>query len=240
MAEYIYGKNTVRQYLKERKKINEIYFSQQFKDKELIDLASRYHLKIHWVHSGKLDELSSNGNHQGVVIAVDNFHYYELAEITANPQQPYPLIVMLDGVEDPHNLGAILRSADAAGVDGVIIGKHRSAELNATVAKVSTGAIESVKVHQATNLSQTLKQLKEQGYWVVGAEMDEHAQSYETLKYDMPIVLVIGSEGFGLSSIVQKQCDFKVYLPMYGKVNSLNASVACGILLYQINLQRHK
>lgn len=240
MAEYIYGKNVVRQLLHEDKRVHVIYFAEKFKDKEIINLAQRHHLKIKWVSSHQLDTLSNNGLHQGVVAEIDDYKYFDVSEMIAEPRGNYPLLVMLDGIEDPHNLGAILRTCDAIGADGIIICKHRSVGLNATVAKVSTGAIESVKVAQVTNLTKTLLELKEKGFWVVGAEMDETAQEYSKCKYDMPLILVIGSEGNGISSLVKKNCDFLVYLPMQGKINSLNASVACGVLLYQIYTQREQ
>ena len=141
---------------------------------------------------------------------------------------------MLDSLEDPHNLGAILRTCDASGVDGVIIGKNRSVRLNNTVAKVSTGAIEYVKVAEVTNLNNTIKYLKKQGYWIVGAEATDESILYNKMKYDMPICLVIGSEGKGLSRLVRENCDYLIKIPMVGHVNSLNASVSCSILVYEI------
>ena len=140
---------------------------------------------------------------------------------------------MLDSLEDPHNLGAILRTCDAIGADGVIIGKHRSVGLTSTVAKVSTGAIEHVKVAAVTNLRTALDELKEAGYWVIGTDAHE-AIDYRDVRCDMPLVVVIGSEGKGISRLVLEACDYKVALPMVGHVTSLNASVAAGILLYQV------
>ena len=146
---------------------------------------------------------------------------------------------MLDGVEDPHNLGDILRSVDAVNAQGVIIGKHNQVPLNATVAKVSTGAIEYVNVAQVVNLTNTIKYLKEKGYWIVGAEASE-SQDFNKLKYDFPTLLVVGSEGKGISPLVLKQCDYRVKIPMEGHVNSLNVSVATAVLLYGIYLNRKK
>ena len=154
------------------------------------------------------------------------------------PENKQPLLLMLDGLEDPHNLGAILRTCDAVGVDGVIIGKNRSVGLNGTVAKVSTGAIHHVKVAQVTNLTRTLEDLKKKAFWVVGCEL-ENSQDYRSVDYNMPTVLVIGSEGFGMSRLVKKSCDINVVLPMVGHVNSLNASVAASVLLYQVYNSRH-
>ena len=145
---------------------------------------------------------------------------------------------MLDGLEDPHNLGAILRTCDALEVDGVIIGKNRSVGLTPTVAKVSTGAIDYVRVAQVTNLSRTLDDLKKQGFWVVGCDLD-NSQDYRAIDYNMPLVIVIGSEGFGISRLVKKNCDMNVVLPMNGHVTSLNASVATAVILYQVYSSRH-
>lgn len=180
-----------------------------------------------------------NGNHQGIAACIDDYKTWELEELLESiPQGKQPLLVMLDGLEDPHNLGAILRTCDCIRADGVIIGKHRNVRLTPTVAKVSTGAIDTVKVSVVTNLVQAIKYLKKQGYWVVGTDF-ENSRDYREGQYDVPLVLVIGSEGFGISSLVKKNCDYCVRLPMEGSVSSLNASVATGILLYQIHAQRH-
>ncbi len=148
------------------------------------------------------------------------------------------MIVALDGVQDPHNVGAILRSCDCTSVDGLILTKHKSAGLTPTAIKSSTGAAFTVPVSIVTNLSQTLKQLKKEGYWIVGSDMDQ-ARDYREGMYDVPICLVIGSEGKGISPLVKKQCDYMVKLPMAGSITSLNASVACAVLLYEIYNQRH-
>lgn len=237
MNQFIYGKNVVRQRIEEKKKIYHVFIHENFKDSSLLMQIKERGIKINKVDKKRLDVLSNQGNHQGIVAEIDAYQYASLETITAKSKGDYPLLVMLDGIEDPHNLGAILRTCDAVNVDGVIIGKHRSVELNATVAKVSTGAIENVPVCKVTNLARTLEQLKEQGFWVVGADM-ERAQNYREPDYSLPLVLVIGSEGSGISSLVKKHCDFFVSLPMEGTVSSLNASVACGVLLYEIFSKR--
>jgi len=180
-----------------------------------------------------LDKLVGN-NHQGVALEVNDYSYVSVDDIIKETKLKYPFIIMLDGLEDPHNLGAILRTCDAAGVDGVIIGKNRSVRLNSTVAKVSTGAIEYVKVAEVTNLTNTIKYLKTKGFWIVGAEACEKSVLYTEVKYDMPVCLVIGSEGKGVSRLVSENCDYLVKIPMVGHVNSLNASVSCAILIYEI------
>ena len=170
-------------------------------------------------------------NHQGVIAEVDSFPTYRLDEIIKTENN---LIIALDGLEDPHNLGAILRTADAAGVSGVILPKHRSVRLNSTVAKVSTGAIFTVRCVEVTNLVMTLKELKKAGYWVFGAEVSKDSQNYTDIKYNMPVVLVLGSEGQGLSRLVKETCDSLIQIPMLGTINSLNVSVSAGIIVYQI------
>ncbi len=237
MGQFVYGKNVVKQLLADDKKIYEIILIEGFKDQALEKAIQAKHIKRTYMNRKKMDQ-KLEGNHQGIAAYIDDYKTYSIDEIVeAIPSGKTPLLVMLDGIEDPHNLGAILRTCDCIGVDGVIIGKHRSVSLTPTVAKVSTGAIDSVKVATVTNLSKTLQDLKNRGYWVAGADIDK-AQDYRSASYDMPFVLVIGSEGFGISTLVKKNCDFCIKLPMLGKVTSLNASVACGILLYEIHAQR--
>ncbi len=239
MTQYVYGKNTVKQLLKEEKKIYEVLLVEGLQDKEMNDLLHKRRVKVVMFTRKQMDKKFKEVRHQGVAALIDDYKTYDIDTILAAiPQGKTPLLVLLDGLEDPHNLGAILRSCDCAGVDGVILSKHRNVKLTPTVAKVSTGAIDTVKVAIVTNLVQTIKQLKEKGFWVVGADLCE-AKDYREGHYDVPCVLVIGSEGFGISSLVRKNCDYCVKLPMMGKISSLNASVACGILLYQILHQRN-
>ena len=235
---YIYSKNSVRECILNNKNIKCIYVNSM--DHELASLAKGKNLTIKVVDNKYLASLAQGGKVQGIVAEVKDYSYSSLEEIlSCASKKEYPLIVMLDSLEDPHNLGAILRTCDAAGVDGVIIGKNRSVRLNDTVAKVSTGAIEYVKVAEVTNLTETIKKLKEKGYWIVGAEYLENSVYYDTLNYDMPTCLVIGSEGKGISTLVAKNCDFLVKIPMFGHVNSLNASVSASILIYEI-IKHHK
>lgn len=239
MTQYVYGKNVVKQLLKDQKKIYELVIADGFKDPECELLWKQSNLKPVTMGRKKMDQLFSNANHQGVAAKIDDYKTYELEELlTAVPKQKMPLFVMLDGLEDPHNLGAILRTCDCVGVDGVIIGKHRNVKLTPTVAKVSTGAIDTVKVSIVTNLSQAMKYLKKQGYWIACADLDD-SRDYREGRYDVPLLLVIGSEGFGVSPLIKKNCDYSVRLPMEGSVTSLNASVATGVLLYQIYNSRN-
>lgn len=174
---------------------------------------------------------------QGVVAEVASYEYQTLDQVLAKIKHPLPFLVMLDGLEDPHNLGAIIRTAEACGVDGIIVPKNRSVGLNATVVKVSTGAIEYVNLIEVTNLARTLEDLKKKGFWIVGADMEGQIDFHDQ-DYQMPLVLVIGSEGKGISRLVKESCDYLVNIPMYGKVNSLNASVSAGIIFYEVVRKR--
>lgn len=239
MAQYVYGKNVVRQLLKDNKKIYEVILVEGFRDKELESLVRKNSIAIKMYPKKKMDQILKTEYHQGIAASIDEYKTYSVEEILSTiPDGKLPLLLMLDGLEDPQNLGAILRTCDCIGVDGVIIGKNRSVQLNATVAKTSTGAIDTVKVSVVTNLARTIQELKEKGFWVVGADMDK-AVDYRDILCDVPLLLVIGSEGFGISSLVKKNCDYMAALPMIGKVTSLNASVACGIMLYEIYSKRN-
>jgi len=234
MAQYIYGRNVIVSRLKEAKDIEEVYLMDSFKEKNILDLLKKNKVKVSFCKKSKLDNLVGNEFHQGVVARVHTYDYYDFEKIVEEiKDKSNPLIVMLDGIEDPHNFGAILRSCEAMGVDGVIVSKHGCCPLNSTVAKTSTGAIELVKVIEVSNLTSTIKRLKDEGFWVVGAEAN-NSIDYRSVDYNGKIVLVVGSEGKGISRLVIENCDYKVKLPMVGKVNSLNVSVACAVLLYQV------
>ncbi|MDO4378820.1 MAG: 23S rRNA (guanosine(2251)-2'-O)-methyltransferase RlmB [Erysipelotrichia bacterium] len=237
MSQYIYGKNVVYGLLVKQKPIKELYIQQNRQDNTIEMLALKQGIIVKNVDRKFLDKLVS-GNHQGYVAVIDEYPTYTIDEIIGGiAENKIPLLVALDALEDPHNLGAILRTAACVGVDGVIIEKNRSVSLNATVAKVSVGAIDEVKVAKVTNLTQTLNDLKKKGYWIVGSDCHK-AVDYRQVDYNMPLVLVIGSEGKGMRPLVKKNCDILVKLPMESDIGSLNASVACSILLYQIYSQR--
>lgn len=234
MAQYIYGRNVVVSRLKEAKDIEEVFVIDTFKDKTIMDLLEKSKVKVIRCKKNKLDSIAGNEFHQGVVAKVHTYNYYDFETLIDDlSDKENPLIVILDGIEDPHNFGAILRSCEAMGVDGVIVPKHGACPLNSTVAKTSTGAIELVKVVEVTNLNNAIKRLKDVGYWVVGAEAS-NSVDYRSVDYGGKIVLVVGSEGKGISRLVIENCDYKVKMPMVGKVNSLNVSVACAVLLYQV------
>lgn len=231
MAQYVYGKNVVRQILTDSDRALTIWLS--VKDNEIEDLARKKGVRVKNADKNTLRKLAGNEHHQGVVAEIEPYRTYSLDEILAGkPEDQYGLLIMLDELTDPHNLGAILRTADAVGANGVIFKKNNAVGLTPTVAKVSAGAIETVKCAAVTNLSRTCEELKKKGWWVIGADMD--GVDYRALKYDMNVVLVIGSEGYGMSRLLEKQCDHIVSLPMKGRITSLNASVSAGILMYEI------
>lgn len=237
MTQLVYGKNVVLNLLKKNKEIDFLYIQKSRNDDDVLYLAKKNNVNYKIVDRKVLDNLV-NGNHQGYVARIKEYTIYTIEEIIESiPQGKQPLLVALDGLEDPHNLGAILRTAACVGVDGVIFEKNRSVSLNSTVAKVSVGAIDIVKVARVTNLVQTLNKLKNEGYWVIGTDVKD-AVDYRSVDYNMPVVLVIGSEGKGMRRLVKENCDIKVMLPMESDIGSLNASVACAVLLYQIYSQR--
>lgn len=232
---YIYGKNTVLESINTNKNIKEVCVASG--NKELIakvsKLLEKKKIPLKTLPQNVMNEKFGKNN-QGIVATIEDYAYVELSKlITSCKNKDNVAIAILDGLEDPHNLGAIMRTADATGIDGIIIPKNRSVSLNSTVAKVSTGAIEHVKVSQVTNLVQAINTLKENGYWIIGLEMDGSVD-YRKQDYKGKIAVVIGSEGKGISRLVKESCDFYVHIPMYGHVTSLNASVSASIIFYEI------
>lgn len=236
MAQYIYGKNVVKQWILNHNKIHRLYLSKDKTDQEIRLMAQKENLTITLLSNKEFERFE--GLHQHVVAEIDDFKTYTLKEVTDNVSEN-ALLIILDGLEDPHNLGAILRTADATEVDGVIIPKHGSVRLTPTVAKVSTGAINTVKTIEVVNLTQTVETLKKQGFWIFGAEYSPKAIDYRKANYKGKVCLVIGSEGKGISPLLLKHVDVVVKLPMHGQVTSLNASVSTAVLLYEILNQRH-
>lgn len=240
--EMIIGKNPVMEALASGRSVNKVFASEHLNASTLVklqQLAREAGTIVQKVPKVKLDSLS-DGNHQGIVAYVASYQYGTMDEIikSAEDRGEDPFFIVLDELEDPHNLGSILRTADATGVHGVIIPKRRSVGLTATVAKTSAGAIEHVPVVRVTNIANTIDELKERNIWVVGTE-GEATEDYRTLEGTLPIAVVIGNEGKGLSRLVKKKCDWTVSLPMRGEVSSLNASVACSLLLYEVYRKRH-
>ncbi len=236
------GRNAVTEALKAGRGINKILLAEGDKEafaSEIMNLAKERKIICQFVERSKIEAIAAGHRHQGVLAYVAPVEYAELEDIlkAAEERGEAPFLLLLDELEDPHNLGALLRTADATGVHGVLIPKHRSVPLNATVAKTSAGAIEYVPVARIGNISQTLKALKEKGFWVAGADMDG-AQAYNEADLTGALVLVVGSEGRGMSRLTKEACDFIVSMPMVGRINSLNASVAGSILMYESMRQR--
>ena len=233
----IYGINSVRESLLSGN-VSALYALERMKSHELVGLANKKGVSIEYVDAGTLNGLAGNDHHQGFVAKVKTYETYSLEELLKSVEgKKEPLFLILDGIEDPHNLGAILRSCDAFGVDGVIMKKQGQVPLNATVARVSTGAINYVKVAVVANLTQAAETLKKNGFWIVSSD-GAATQEYDEVDYKCPIALVVGSEGFGISRLLLEHSDFVIKIPMVGHVNSLNASVSAAILISEISRAR--
>ncbi|AEN91995.1 MULTISPECIES: 23S rRNA (guanosine(2251)-2'-O)-methyltransferase RlmB [Priestia] len=240
--EFIIGRNPVLEALKSGRDINKLWIaegSQGGSMGQITQLAKRNGVLVQFVPKKKIEQMV-DGIHQGVAAQVAAYQYAELDDLfnLAEKRNESPFFLLLDELEDPHNLGSIMRTADAVGAHGIIIPKRRSVGLTATVAKASTGAIEHIPVARVTNLSRTIDELKDRGVWIVGTDAKE-SDDYRNLDGGMPLTLVIGSEGKGMSRLIREKCDFLVQLPMVGHVTSLNASVAASLLMYEVYRKRH-
>ena len=238
----IFGRNTVMEALKSNRTINKIWLAkgeQKGSVREIVALAKEKRITVQIVERSKLDKMFPHENHQGVAASVASADYVAWQDIVdaARQKGEDPLLVILDELEDPHNLGAILRSVDAVGAHGVIIPKRRAVPLTDGVAKASAGAIEHVPVARVSNLVQVIEELKKQGIWIAGADL--HGEYMHKQDLTGPFAIVVGSEGKGLGKLVRESCDYAVSIPMQGKINSLNASVATGVLLYEVYRQRN-
>lgn len=232
----VFGKNVAREILNSNKRVNKIYLSNRFNDKDILDLIDKKRINTKVLELRDLDKMC-NGLHQGIILEVDDIKTYTFDEVIPNIDKEYPLVVILDHIEDPHNFGAIVRTSEALGVDAIIIPNDRSVQITGTVVKTSVGTIERVKIINVVNLNNTIKKLKGCGYWVVGTDMN--GTCYTDIDYKTKIALVIGNEGKGISRLVSENCDYLAKIPMSGTVNSLNASVACGIFLSEIVRSRN-
>ena len=218
----------------ESNKVVKLMVQKNFSDESLLKLARDKNIPLEFVDQSLLASLSKNGNHQGVIAEVKPFQYFSLEEIVKSSlKKPQPLILILDEIEDPHNLGAIIRTCDAFGVDGIVLKNRNQVQINMTVVKVSTGAIDHVKICQVSNVSNAIRVLKENGFWIYSSD-GLAKTNYDDLKYTGPTALIVGSEGSGISRLVLENSDFVIKIPMLGSVNSLNVSVATGILLSNI------
>lgn len=238
----IEGRNAVLELLNSNKDINKIFVQNGERHgsiNKIIAMAKENKIVVVEAQKTKLDEMSNTKNHQGVIAIVPPFEYCEIEDIleVAKNKNEDPFIIILDGIEDPHNLGSIIRTAETAGVHGIIIPKRRAASVNSTVNKTSAGAAQYMKIARVNNINETIKTLKENGVWICGTDM-ETQNLYYNQDYKMPIAIVIGSEGFGMSRLTKENCDMLVKIPMKGKITSLNASVSAGIIMYEAAKQR--
>lgn len=237
----IIGRKPVLEAIKSGETLEHIYVLQGQKGSsifEIFKLAKQSSIKINEVPAAKFKALSLDPNTQGVVALKSEQTYYEIEDVIIKAKEDkYPLVLLLDSIQDPHNLGAILRSAECAGVKGVIITRYNSASVTETVVKVSAGATEHVMISKVSNLNHAMQQLKDQGFWIVGSSLDG-AKYYNEVDYKMPVALIIGNEEKGIRRLTAEECDFLVKIPMSGKIESLNVSVATGVMLFEILRQR--
>ena len=241
MENKIEGRNAVLEAFRSGKTIDKLFVQDGCKDGPILSItreARKHDTLIKYVPRERLDQLSETGKHQGVIAYAAAYEYAEVEDILKNARDKgeEPFIFLLDNIEDPHNLGAIMRTAECAGAHGVIIPKRRSVSITETVAKTSAGAVEYMPCARVTNMARTIEQLQEAGLWIAACDMDGDTLTEADLKG--PIGIVIGSEGFGVSRLVREKCDFIVSIPMRGRITSLNASNAASILMYEIVRQR--
>lgn len=228
----VFGKNVAKEVIDSKKEIKKVYLSKQFDDEKLIKYFEDNNIKINRMDKRILDQ-KFKGNNQGIALEIEDYKYSSIDEVLNTN-----FLVMLDHLEDPHNFGAIIRTCEAAGVDAIIIPKKRSVEITSTVMKVSAGALNNIKIVEVSSLPQTIEKLKKHGFWFYGTDMD--GSNYTDVVYDSKTCLVIGAEGNGISKLVSEKCDFIISIPMTGKINSLNASVAAGITIYEVVRQKNE
>ena len=226
----VYGRNVVNEILNGKTKIYKVFLDNNYKDEDILNKIDKRGLKKFHVDKSKLDKMCGNSTNQGIAMDIEEFNYYDIKTIENDDKSNF--VVMLDSIEDPHNFGAIIRTCECAGVDYIIIPKNRSVSVNSTVYKTSSGALSNMKIVEVSNLHNTIKKLKDLGFWVYGS--DAKGKDYRSIDFGGKTCLIIGSEGHGLKQIVSNSCDEIISLPMKGKINSLNASVAAGIFIYEI------
>ena len=237
------GRNAVLELLESGRDINKILVANGEKHgsiHKILAIAKERKIIVTEIEKNKLNQIAQTPNNQGVIAIVPPYDYCEVEDILdeAKRKNEKPFILILDGIEDPHNLGSIIRTAETAGVHGIIIPKRRAASVNSTVSKVSAGAVEYMKIARVNNINETIRYLKEQDVWICGTDMETDT-IYTKQDYKMPIAIVIGSEGFGMSRLVKENCDFLVKIPMKGRITSLNASVSAGIIMYEVVKSRN-
>lgn len=243
MSEVLYGVHAIAEALKRGgRRFDYVAVSRDRGDRRLqaiLDDCRAQGISVRFVPREELDRQTRTNTHQGIMAFTSRKEYTGVEELLEHPHGAYSFLLVLDGIEDPHNLGALLRSADGAGVDGVIIPERRAAGISGTVVKASAGASEHVRIARVVNIARTLEELKQNNVWVVG--LDERGkQSYDEIDYNMDCAIVLGAEGKGLHDLVRRKCDMLVSLPMKGAVSSLNVSVAGGIVMYEVERQRRR
>lgn len=242
LSDQIEGRNSVLELLESNRDINKIFIARGERHgsiNKIISMAKERKIIITEISKSKMNQMAQTENNQGVIAIVPPFDYCEVEDILeeAKKRNEKPFILILDGIEDPHNLGSIIRTAETAGVHGIIIPKRRSASVNATVNKVSAGAVEYMKIARVNNINDTIKFLKENNIWIYGTDMQTDKYYYNE-DFRGAVAIVIGSEGFGMNRLVKENCDFLIKIPMKGKITSLNASVSAGIVMYEAVKQR--
>lgn len=225
----VYGRNVAKELLENNKNVQKIILQDGFNDKEIKSLIDFRKIPVQYKSKREIDDLA-NAVHQGIILFIPDYKYKDLDDVLTDEAS---FFVLLDHIEDPHNLGAIVRTCEAAGVDAIIMPRDRQVQVNATVMKTSVGTLENVDIVTVSNLNNTISELKKNGFWVVGTAL-ENSVDYRSIDYSSKIALVIGNENSGMSNLVKKSCDFIAKIPMYGKTNSLNASVAAGIMIYEV------
>lgn len=226
----VFGRNVAKDLLKNPEKIKKIILQDNFSDKDIISLIEKSNLRVEYRSKREMDDLAG-GVHQGIILTIPDYQYKDLNSIINSNNDD--VIVILDHLEDPHNFGAIIRTCEAAGIHSIIIPKDRQVQVNSTVMKTSAGTLDSMNIVSVSNIVNSLEQLKKAGYWIVGTAL-ENSVDYREVDYSGKIAIIIGNEGSGISQLVSRNCDFLVKIPMYGTTNSLNASVAAGIMIYEV------
>ena len=226
----VYGKNVAKEILQKPKTIKKAYIYENFNDNEILEQLKKAGIPCKFLDKKSLDDIEE-GNHQGIILEIDDYKYTFLDELLDRD-----IIIILDHLEDPHNFGAIIRTCEAAGINSIIIPKDRSVKVNATVMKTSAGTLENVDICMVSNIVNAIKTLKDNGFWIIGTDME--GTDYRKIDYKGKIAIVIGNEGKGLSRLTEENCDFIAKIPMYGTVNSLNASVAAALVIYEAVMNR--
>lgn len=229
----VFGRNVARDLLKNNSSIKKVILQDNFNEKDIIDLIKKRNIKVENKSKREIDHLI-DGVHQGIILSIPEYQYNNIESSYDDD-----IVVILDHIEDPHNFGAIIRTCEAAGIKSIIIPKNRQVQINSTVMKTSVGTLDNMNVISVSNLSYAIEKLKANGFWIYGTALDDSVD-YRTVDYSGKIAIVVGNEGTGISKSILKSCDFLIKIPMYGKTNSLNASVAAGITIYEVIRNRKR